>query len=377
MAAFEHFPIHEMAVEHRWREGDERSLRHVLGPSDGWKWTQENPAGSSVNKKHSSALSASTFEESDRTWSSRLVPTALYGRMIGAHDQDMCARIAAFILLALAAAPALPAGSPQYRPQKLFSKDGIGPIVFSELVFSRKGNLYSLIAVAKNASGTAIRRSEFCIVTPQDGCFRTLYTNGIPNDPAWKAGQEMRWEVSFTPDRKLHAIDRATIAEHPDLVVFTKLHSIRRVYVNQIEGSNGPMARERLMALLVNSGCFQLAANAEEADAIIEVRAEIESRGEYSRSVGVTRGAALATGSGLASVNGNAARIGAALSGSAIAGGWQNNSGERVVQEVVTENLVFRLRLLSGETVWAWDDTKDCKDRRETCAINDMVTAAR
>jgi hypothetical protein len=138
------------------------------------------------------------------------------------------------------------------------------------------------------------------------------------------------------------------------------LQPVQKVFVDQLEGNNGPMIREQLMALLANSGRYTLVEDAKLADATIKGRAE-------------ARDAATKTASGnTAGDTAHAATFGPASFG----GGSSSSTSQSMTEVVVSEAMVLRLTLSSGETVWAWDDTKPCVGPKAKCAVHDLVAAA-
>ena len=58
------------------------------------------------------------------------------------------------------------------------------------------------------------------------------------------------------------------------------------------------------------------------------------------------------------------------------AAGSSSSNSQSVTEVIVSEAIVLRLTLPSGETIWAWDDTKPCVPPRAKCAIDDLVATA-
>jgi hypothetical protein len=145
-----------------------------------------------------------------------------------------------------------------------------------------------------------------------------------------------------------------------------KLQPIRKVFVDKIDGNNGPMTKEQLMALLSNTGRFDVVEDAKLADAIIKGRSESRESG----------GAITASETGSAN--------------NSVVGLLHGNQSKAVEQTIISEAIVLRLLLPSGETIWAWDDSKPCPANqrgskaaivqtvgtRAKCAIDDLAAAA-
>lgn len=48
----------------------------------------------------------------------------------------------------------------------------------------------------------------------------------------------------------------------------------------------------------------------------------------------------------------------------------------QTTQPIVFETVLLRLTLRSGETIWAWDDTKWCGEEKPKCAVDDLIAVA-
>jgi len=141
------------------------------------------------------------------------------------------------------------------------------------------------------------------------------------------------------------------------LSVVSKLDSVRKVYVEQIEGGNGPMSRDQLKALIANSHHrFEVAEDPATADAMLKGRSESRDAGSVFQS----------------SKRSDDLLIGGTL----VAGASGKSDTRGRTQTITTESLVLRLVLPSGENLWAWDDTKLCYQAKAACAIGDVVSVA-
>jgi hypothetical protein len=145
-----------------------------------------------------------------------------------------------------------------------------------------------------------------------------------------------------------------SLVETPAQVINPKLASVRKIFVESIDGNSGTLARNRLMALLTNSGRFEVVEDLKLADAVLKGLAETQDAG-----VAVT-----------AQTGGRA--------GSGIMEGYDEGVRQRRERERIKGTLVIRLVLTTGKTVWAWDDTKICsKDSKFQCAVDDLLKQAK
>ncbi len=144
-------------------------------------------------------------------------------------------------LLVLPVVCVSPLASEQFRLSNL----GIGPVVIDTHVEIRqiRRSRAELTASARNESGVPIREAELCVraAKQKKGCAFTLWITDI-----WRPGEKIEWTISGRAGQGFPAHDVLLIrlVREPE----NKLRSVRKVYVEQIEGNNGGMAREQLMA---------------------------------------------------------------------------------------------------------------------------------
>jgi len=245
------------------------------------------------------------------------------------------------------------------------SKDGVGPIMMETNV-EVAGKSATFTGTARNDSGVAIQRAEWCVqARGQTACAFKLWSTSV-----WQPGETLKWEITGKAVNGLpaHEVSLTTLKRVPPAAAGptkeiplipiepvqkpNRLLPIQSIFVDQLDGNNAPMIREQVMALLANSDRFRAVDDPKTADATIKGRAE-------------TRDSATAvTASGKTVVGGV----------SMLAGG--SNKSQSMTEVIVSEAIVLRLTLPSGETIWAWDDTKPCKERKAKCAIEDLVAAA-
>jgi hypothetical protein len=143
------------------------------------------------------------------------------------------------------------------------------------------------------------------------------------------------------------------LAEKPVQNANPKLATVRKIFVEPIEGNSGTLARNRLMALIANSGRFEVVEDRKMADAMLKGLAETQDAG-----VAVT-----AQGEG----------------GTGFIKGYLDAAGRKSsATRIINATLIIRLALPTGEIVWAWDDTKKCKrDSKSQCAVEDLLAQAK
>jgi hypothetical protein len=258
-------------------------------------------------------------------------------------------------LVSLLAAAAIAASQLQAQCPAIeytLSKDGIGPFTMKTCVVV-KGKQATFTGTARNDSGQAIRQASWCVLAPkqESGCAFTPWTIG-PLPP----GQTLNWNITGPAGRGLpkHTVVLSRVSP------VTKLDSVRKLYVEQIDGGNGPMSRDQLKALIANSGRFEPVEDTTSADAVLKGRSETRDvasafqSSERSGNVGVVLG----------------------IGGTQISGANGKSDSQSRTETIVAESLVLRLVLPSGESIWAWDDTKSCDQAKAACAIADMVAVA-
>jgi len=146
------------------------------------------------------------------------------------------------------------------------------------------------------------------------------------------------------------------LAEMPAQKTNPKLASVRKIFVEPIDGNGGAMAREQLIALLTNSKRFEVVEESKLADAVLKGRAESQDTGEVVTVPTTKTQDGGGFFGGLASVTG------------------RKGSATRIIKAT----LVIRLSLPTGEIVWAWDDTKNCSGKTKAqCAVEDLVKQAK
>jgi hypothetical protein len=236
--------------------------------------------------------------------------------------------------------------------QYTWSTDGIGPIAMRTCV-QVDGKQATFTGTARNDSGQNIRRASWCVLPPkqQDGCAFSLWTTG-PFAP----GQTLEWNITG-PARRGFPEHKVVLSQ---LLVANKLDAVRKLYVEQIDGVNGPMSRDQLKALVANSHRFELVPDPAKADALLQGRSETRDGGFVFRS----------------SQHSDTLGLAVPIAGTVVAGGngKTDNQGRR--DTIVAESLVLRLVLPSGENAWAWDDTKSCYQAKAACAIEDLAAVA-
>ncbi|MCL5743247.1 MAG: hypothetical protein M1541_04845 [Acidobacteria bacterium] len=233
----------------------------------------------------------------------------------------------------------------------------IGPIATSTCIH-RTGKQFTLTAYARNDSGRRIRRATWCIraKNQRTGCLYNLW-----NTEPWEPGEKIQWEEPF-PFKGDGLPDHVALLTYVSLA--NELDSIQTVYVEPIAGQSGEMARTQLMAVITNSGRFQVTENPQQAQAILRGRSDTRDTGEVFDSS--SRSLATAT-----------SQITQAILGIHNQGIEASRSAANSkTKTIITETLVLRLVLPSGKTVWAWDNTKPCAGTKAKCAIADLVGEA-
>jgi hypothetical protein len=142
--------------------------------------------------------------------------------------------------------------------------------------------------------------------------------------------------------------------------IIPQLQHIRKLFVEPLQGNTGEINRERIIALVATRGRFQVVETQEQADAIIRGLTESSEIAKTVTTSEETKAKAVVGGI-------NTIAAGAARS---------NTNTSETTKPILTETVLLRLTLKSGETLWAWDDTKRCSAPRTTCAVEDLVDAA-
>ena len=174
------------------------------------------------------------------------------------------------------------------------SKDGIEHIVGSFTVeVWKKSTTVSI--VVQNNSPAQLRRVSVCVQGASGTCaFKFWNTETLPPGGSFRRTLTEAGELTGPFTAALEEID-------PD-----KFAKIRRIYVEWIEGSDGVLAREQLMASLANSSRFKLVEDPKLADAFLRGHCEEREKGTLNqtsaleqstnRSTGMKAGLAVGTG---------------------------------------------------------------------------------
>jgi hypothetical protein len=254
------------------------------------------------------------------------------------------------------------------------SKDGVGPFIMETRV-RMDAKLAVFTGTARNQSGKPIRHAAWCVQAKRlkTGCSFILWTTQTP----WRPGEEIKFEYTAPAG---HGFPKHTVSLI-NLELVTIFDSIQKIYVESFQGKSGNLIREQLIALISNSGRFQVVSERGNADAtltgIAEPRGEetkvVSSSASSGASVGVVNAAVVASGVSAGSTR-NANATGSLQRLSA-----NTASGTSVTDSLilVSDTVVLRLTLPKGEIVWAWDDTRACHQSRTKCAVEDLLTAAR
>ena len=155
---------------------------------------------------------------------------------------------------------------------------------------------------------------------------------------------------------------------------------VKRIFVDNLGGefvNLNDLIREQVMASIVNSGRFELVDDRSKADAIIFGRAERRERGTAVQSSGQERTLNQESEKGQVfgvRAAGIAYGIGAAH-GTATGLGTATEKLERS-EVLFSDFLVLRLTTATGESIWAWDDTKPCEGSHPKCAVGDLLRAS-
>ena len=249
------------------------------------------------------------------------------------------------------------------------SKDGIEHIVGSFTVeVWKKSTTVSI--VVQNNSPAQLRRVSGCVQGASGTCaFKFWNTETLPPGGSFRRTLTEAGELTGPFTAALEEID-------PD-----KFAKIRRIYVEWIEGSDGVLAREQLMASLANSSRFKLVEDPKLADAFLRGHCEEREKGTLNQTSALEQSTNRSTGmkAGLAVGNGDGNTAGVL----GVAGGVHRESGKTAsdstewTEIVKTKNLALRLVTVEGEGIWGWDDSKPCQKQHPTCAIDDLVSTAR
>ena len=139
-----------------------------------------------------------------------------------------------------------------FAQQYNLSKDGIGPISL-KLQAEGKGKKAKVTAICRNDSAQPIRWAKFCLRGPftKSGCDWTFQTvNRLP------PGQDVSWNptglgLNSSIEYRVSILE---IEREPN----PKLIPIRKLYIDEIAGNNGPLVQDQLITLLANTGRFEV-----------------------------------------------------------------------------------------------------------------------
>jgi hypothetical protein len=256
----------------------------------------------------------------------------------------------------------------------LYGENGVGPIVMNTRI-EMLGKTAAFAGTAQNQSGVPIRRAVWCVRAtkkPKSGCAFTLFTTTTRWDPGDTISLEFKAPAVRGFPRHFVSLT--------ELQPVTKFDPIQRIVVESIQGTSGNLAREQLIALILNSGRFQVVQDRSTADATLSGIAE--PRGQETKVVSA------GTSSGVSINSANAAATTSATSGVFGSGAAATTSGTgrvfgRSVGRSATDSqtlgldvVVLKLTLPTGEIIWAWDDTRPCDQSHTKCAIDDLTAAA-
>jgi hypothetical protein len=238
--------------------------------------------------------------------------------------------------------------------------NGSGPIVTSLCIEHKHGHA-KVTMTARNHTGWPVD-ARFCVRSKKHtDCAFEFWTTETwdPADPL-EVSHTGPWQSGLKePDIVLEWLQR----------IVPKLETVARVYVAEIDGDAGEMARDQIIATLANNSRFQVVNSDELADAVIVGRAELRT------GPTITSGSAEGRETGIGSIGGLGSRRTALVGG--IATGHTKEKSTSSTLTVTERALVLHVVLRSGETVWGWDDTTSCdSDLKTRCAIRDLVAVA-
>jgi hypothetical protein len=185
------------------------------------------------------------------------------------------------------------------------------------------------------------------------GCAFSLWTTST-----WSPGETIEWEPIAGP--KQPGIESPTVTVVTVRWFIPQLLSVRKLYVEPLQGNRGEQNRDRIIALLANRPRFQVVDTQEMADATIRGRTESVETGTTVTTAENTRAGAVVGG------------IPTLAAGSA----RSSTNTSQTTRPIVSESVLLRVTLRSGETIWAWDDTKSCNEPKPKCALDDLIGVA-
>jgi len=229
------------------------------------------------------------------------------------------------------------------------SKDGYGPLAMTVTVNVKGGKAVANLS-GRNDSGWPLSHVVFCVKGNKPGCAFRFWTTDT-----WEAGGEMEWAATTGPNQRgLNAPSLELVALQR---LVPKLRSVYRVFIGEIGGTAGAVARDKLLALLANEQRFQVVETVEVADAIIAGHSDLLVGPTVSTTNG-SRGAAVAV-----------------IGNTALGGG--GGTSTTITSSSTALSLALHASLRSGETVWGWDDSNGCGAWPKTqCAVADLIGCA-
>jgi len=240
------------------------------------------------------------------------------------------------------------------EPLRFYSETGVGPLaVWSDIYQDQTG----WTAGIKNESPDTIKSFCLCIrpARDKDGCrvLTKCYTQHLKPGEVFRVSEPITARGHGLP---LHRIVLLSMSH------VTPLDSIRKLYVDEMAGGIAGFGRDQVKASIVanSNGRFELIEDRSKADGVITGRAEARDTGQFYSSDTKSAGYAI---------------VAAPLAVGIAAG--SKSWAESGRTEVVTRNsLILRLVSGTGQTVWAWDDSKPCPESepRAKCAIIDLLT---
>jgi hypothetical protein len=234
-------------------------------------------------------------------------------------------------------------------------KDGVGPIAVSVTVIVKSGKAL-VVASARNGSPWPLTDLKLCVSgssKKSTGCVFNLWITQTLG-----ADETVAWSHVVVPSQ------RGIESPRPNITgirwYIPQLVPVRALYVEPLQGNSGEENRDRLVSLLVNHLRFQVVEREDLADAVLKGRAELADEGTLVRSEGTEQS------------HGSAGRV----FGTVLTGTKSHQNSSQFTKAIVSEKLLLRLTLRSGETVWAWDDTKPCHQTKARCAVEELVNVS-
>ncbi len=220
-----------------------------------------------------------------------------------------------------------------------FTVDGAaGPIAVEAKAVRSHGGHAVVSMTAHNNTGIQFRHVSFCVDLTGNlaECGAVFWTAGL-----WAPGKELNWVSAPVPDKPFKGL-KITL-RRADRDPYAK---IRRIWVAPLEGTNGELAREQLIASVINSRRFVVVEAQDKADAVIRGRAELATRSSVAKAESqepetVQRAAPRSV---------------------------------ETVEMTKPEALILRLITKDGDNLWAWDDSAPCAgfNNRARCAIDSL-----